>query len=80
MTDQTHRRRRELQRIAMQDNLDATARREERLAVVTGADQVARTRAEPGHTRRLLLVLSIDATGVNMIPPVCAPRTPRAGR
>jgi len=45
---------RELQRIVMQDYLDAAARREERLAVVTGADQVARTRAEPGHTRQLL--------------------------
>lgn len=45
---------RELLRIAMQDYLDAAARREERLAVVTGADRVDRRRAEPGHTRQLL--------------------------
>ena len=39
---------------ALQDHLDARAAAEPRLAEVTGADQVARRRAEPGHTRLLV--------------------------
>ena len=37
----------------MQDDLDARAAAEPRLAEVTGTDQVTRRRAEPGHTRLL---------------------------
>ena len=44
---------RELQRLLMQDQLDARARLEERRPAVAGADGIARVRAERGH-RRLL--------------------------
>ncbi|MEH1017960.1 ISKra4 family transposase, partial [Micromonospora sp. CPCC 206060] len=42
---------RELQRLLMQDQLDARAVREQRRDQVTGADGTVRTRAEPGHRR-----------------------------
>lgn len=42
---------RELQRQLMQDQLDARAAVEARLASVAGADEVVRRRAEPGHRR-----------------------------
>jgi hypothetical protein len=42
---------RELQRQLMQDQLDARAAREPRLGQITGADGVARRRAEAGHRR-----------------------------
>jgi len=42
---------RELQRQLMQDQLDARAAREPRLEQITGADGVARRRAEAGHRR-----------------------------
>lgn len=44
---------RELQRLLMQDQLDARSRLEERRPAVAGADGIARVRAERGH-RRLL--------------------------
>ncbi|MFD0505164.1 hypothetical protein ACFQ0G_24330 [Streptomyces chiangmaiensis] len=44
---------RELKRQLMQDQMDARARREERLAALAGADGVVRRRVEPDH-RRLL--------------------------
>lgn len=44
---------REIQRQAMQDYLDARASAEQRVVDVVGADQIARTRAERGHRRRL---------------------------
>lgn len=44
---------RELLRRLHQDHLDLRAAREQRLEEVTGADGVARTRAEAGHTRPL---------------------------
>jgi hypothetical protein len=44
---------RELQRQLMQDQLDARARAETRRPILTGADQVTRRRAEPGHRRQL---------------------------
>jgi hypothetical protein len=47
---------RELLRRLHQDHLDLRAAREQRLAEVTGADGVARTRAEAGHTRPLATV------------------------
>jgi hypothetical protein len=47
---------RELLRRLHQDHLDLRAAREQRLEEVTGADGVARTRAETGHTRPLATV------------------------
>ena len=47
---------RELLRRLCQDHLDLRAAREQRQAKVTGADGVARTRAEAGHTRPLATV------------------------
>ncbi|KUO19755.1 hypothetical protein AQJ91_18250 [Streptomyces dysideae] len=44
---------RELMRQMMQDQLDARTAAEERRREVTGADGVARTRAERGHVRLL---------------------------
>ena len=44
---------RELQRLLMQDQLDARSRLEQRRPAVAGADGIARVRAEQGH-RRLL--------------------------
>lgn len=48
---------REVLRQALQDHLDARAAEEQRLPEVTGADQVPRRRAEPGHTRLLSTTL-----------------------
>lgn len=48
---------RDVLRQALQDHLDARAAAERRLAEVTGADQVVRRRAEPGHTRLLATTL-----------------------
>jgi hypothetical protein len=48
---------RDVLRQALQDHLDARAAAEQRLAEVTGADQVTRRRAEPGHTRLLATTL-----------------------
>jgi hypothetical protein len=50
---------RELTRQLFQDHLDLRAAREERLEEVAGADGVARTRAEPGHTRALATVFGV---------------------
>jgi hypothetical protein len=47
---------RELQRLLLQDHLDARAAREQRREQATGPDQVARTRAERGHARALATV------------------------
>jgi len=47
---------RELARLLLQAHLDLRAAREERRAGVTGADGMARTRAERGHRRRLATV------------------------
>jgi hypothetical protein len=47
---------RELQRLLLQDYLDARAAREQRCAQVTGPDKVIRTRAERGHARSLATV------------------------
>ena len=44
---------REIQRQAIQDYLDLRAAAEQRATDVVGADQIARTRAERGHRRRL---------------------------
>jgi hypothetical protein len=63
---------RELQRLLMQDHLDARARGEERRPVVVGADQVARVRAERGHTR--LLATTMGPVEVSRI----AYRAPKA--
>jgi hypothetical protein len=48
---------RDVLRQALQDHLDARSTAEPRLPEVTGADQVARRRAEPGHTRLLATTL-----------------------
>jgi hypothetical protein len=48
---------RDVLRQALQDHLDARAAAEPRLPEVTGADEVARRRAEPGHTRLLATTL-----------------------
>lgn len=56
---------RELQRRLMQDQLDARAARERRLAHVAGADGVARTRAETGHQR--LVATTVGQVEVNRI-------------
>jgi hypothetical protein len=48
---------RDVLRQALQDHLDARAAAERRLPEVTGADQVPRRRAEPGHTRLLSTTL-----------------------
>jgi hypothetical protein len=48
---------RDVLRQALQDHLDARAAAEPRLCEVTGADEVARRRAEPGHTRLLATTL-----------------------
>jgi hypothetical protein len=47
---------RELARLLFQGHLDLRAAGEERQGVVTGADGVARTRAETGHRRQLATV------------------------
>jgi hypothetical protein len=47
---------REIQRRLLQDHLCARAAAERRLAGVTGPDQVARTRSEPGHDRTVASV------------------------
>jgi hypothetical protein len=47
---------RELMRRLHQDHLDLLAAREQRRSDVTGADQIARTRAEKGHPRQLATV------------------------
>jgi hypothetical protein len=47
---------REIQRLLLQDHLDARAAAEPRLAQVTGPDGVTRTRAERGHARPLASV------------------------
>jgi hypothetical protein len=47
---------RELQRLLLQDHLDARAAAEPRLAQVSGPDQVTRVRAERGHARQLASV------------------------
>jgi hypothetical protein len=47
---------RELIRQLLQDHLDLRAAREQRRSAVTGADQVIRSRAEPGHHRQLATV------------------------
>ncbi|WP_373873385.1 hypothetical protein, partial [Actinoplanes derwentensis] len=48
---------RDVLRQALQDHLDARAAAEQRLPEVTGADEVTRRRAEPGHTRLLSTTL-----------------------
>jgi hypothetical protein len=48
---------RDVLRQALQDHLDARAAAEPRLPEVTGADEVARRRAEAGHTRLLATTL-----------------------
>jgi hypothetical protein len=48
---------REVLRQVLQDHLDARAAAEQLLPEVTGADQVTRRRAEPGHTRLLSTTL-----------------------
>ena len=48
---------RDVLRQALQDHLDARAAAERRRSEVTGADQVVRRRAEPGHTRLLATTL-----------------------
>jgi hypothetical protein len=48
---------RDVLRQALQDHLDARAAAERRRSEVTGADQVVRRRAEPGHTRLLATAL-----------------------
>jgi hypothetical protein len=50
---------RELQRLMLQDHLDARAAREQRRHDVTGPDQVPRTRAEHGHTRLLSTIFGL---------------------
>ena len=68
---------REVARLAYQGHLDLRAAREERRAVVTGADEVARTRAEAGHQRQLATVvgevtvsrIGYRAPGVSMVYP-----------
>ncbi|WP_157437909.1 ISKra4 family transposase [Actinoplanes subtropicus] len=56
---------RDVLRQALQDHLDARAAAERRLAEVTGADQVPRRRAEPGHTRLLSTTLGrVEATRI----------------
>jgi hypothetical protein len=47
---------RELQRLLLQDHLDARAAAEPRLAQVSGPDQITRARAERGHARQLASV------------------------
>src|SRR6266550_9304795 len=49
----------ELKRQLQQDNLDARARAEIRLPAVTGADQIERRRAEPGHRRQLATTVGV---------------------
>jgi hypothetical protein len=63
---------REIQRQAIQDYLDARAGAEQRAADVVGTDQVARTRVERGHRRRL--ATSVGRVEVERI----AYRAPRA--
>src|SRR5580704_14395637 len=48
---------REIQRLLLQDHLDARAACERRRAQVTGPDGICRTRAEAGHARPLSSVL-----------------------
>jgi hypothetical protein len=48
---------RDVLRQALQDHLDARSAAEQRLPEVTGADEVTRRRAEPGHTRLLSTTL-----------------------
>jgi hypothetical protein len=48
---------RDVLRQALQDHLDARAAAEPRLPEVTGADEVARRRAEPGHAQLLATTL-----------------------
>ena len=47
---------RELQRLMLQEHLDARAAREARRAGVAGPDGITRTRAERGHSRQLSTV------------------------
>jgi hypothetical protein len=56
LEEQLLRRGRELTRRLHQDHLDLLAAREERRGDVTGADEIARTRAERGHDRQLATV------------------------
>jgi hypothetical protein len=56
LEEQVDARGRELLRRMYQDHLDLRAAREQRQEKVTGADGVARTRAETGHTRPLATV------------------------
>lgn len=56
LEEQVDARGRELLRRMYQDHLDLRAAREQRLEKVTGADGVARARAEIGHTRPLTTV------------------------
>jgi hypothetical protein len=63
---------RELNRLLMQDQLDARARREQRAVQVTGADQVVRRRAE--KDRRRLLATTVGRVEVTRI----AYRAPKA--
>ncbi|MDT5033728.1 MAG: hypothetical protein QOC94_3899 [Actinoplanes sp.] len=52
---------RDVLRQALQDHLDARAATERRRSEVTGADQVVRRRAEPGHARLLATTLDLAA-------------------
>jgi hypothetical protein len=56
LEEQVDARGRELLRRMYQDHLDLRAAREQRRETLTGADGVARTRAETGHTRPLATV------------------------
>jgi hypothetical protein len=56
LEEQLGSRARELTRQLYQDHLDLRAAREQRLPQVTGADGIARTRAEHGHARALATV------------------------
>jgi hypothetical protein len=56
---------RDVLRQVLQDHLDARAAAEPRLVEVTGADQVIRRRAEPGHTRLLSTTLgTVEVTRI----------------
>jgi hypothetical protein len=56
LEEQLDERGRDLLRRLHQDHLDLRAAREQRREKVTGSDEVARTRVEPGHRRRLVTV------------------------
>ena len=56
---------RDLQRQLVQDQLDARAATEPRLRSVTGADEIVRRRAEPGHARQVATTVGrVQATRI----------------